>query len=180
MAEVSFDALRRVQLAEKNYASLSSLDSGFFKSYRLFLIEQRAGLHKNFSLEAATAYESARKVFSDVVQRREQKILLKALHDFHGESVSSQGLSAEEAALYASFISLFKQYEDGLLSDFGSPSGVERNSPGENTVTVRMLADLPQFVGISGIIGPFSASQQAALPAEDARLLVERGVAKEI
>lgn len=174
--EVSFDALRKIQLQERNYAALVPLEEDFFDAYRSHVEAQRKSLHESFSLDAASAYEGTRKLLSEVVSRRQQKIFLKALRDFHSGTVSGSGLAKEEKELYNSLVKLLGSYGSKLFGSFAAENAAETAS---DVVKVQLLAEVPQFVGISGLIGPFGANQIASLPKEDAKLLVSQGVAQE-
>lgn len=175
--EVSFDALRKIQLQERNYAALVPLEEDFFDAYRNHVEEQRKSLHENFSLDAASAYEGTRKLLSEVVTRRQQKIFLKALRDFHAGTVSGSGLAREEKDLYNSLIKLLGSYGSKLFGSFAAETTIEK--PADTLMKVQLLSEVPQFVGITGLIGPFGANQIATLPKEDAKLLVAQGVAQE-
>lgn len=178
MVEVSFDALRKIQLQERNYAALVPLEEDFFDAYRNHVEQQRKSLHESFSLDAASAYEGTRKLLSEVVSRRQQKIFLKALRDFHAGTVSGSGLAKEEKDLYNSLIKLLGGYESKLFESFAAEKTVVEK-PADCFMKVQLLSEVPQFVGVSGLIGPFGANQVASLPKEDAKLLVSQGVAQE-
>ena len=174
LSEVGFEELRRVQLLEKNQPALSAVPADFFDSVKNFLEKQRELLQRDFSVEAAAAYQNAQKLLREISRRREKKIFLKALTDFQANSVSGEGLAREEKQLYNSLTQIISEYESSFAPK--TASSAEKAEGG--FVEVRLLADLPEFVGSSGQIGPFSASQVAKLPKQDALLLVEQGVAE--
>lgn len=176
MAEASFEALRKVQLHEKNYPSLAPLEQDFFEKYRVLLLQQRERLRADFSLEAASLLEGIQRLLNEVMRMREQKIFLKALRDFHAGTVSGDGLAAEERETYSALVKMLSEYGQKLLGD----AGASKPAAKPDAVVVRILADLPAFVGASGQLGPFAAGNRASLAREDARLLVEQGVAQEV
>lgn len=184
MVEVSFEGLRKVQLQERNYASLVNIEDEFYTAYSDFLSLQRKQLSDKFSFEGAMTFESTRKLLGDVVRRRQQKILLKAIRDFQGGEVSSIGLSKEEKTLYTSVIKLLAEYDLQV-----NPAKVESPAPQTPTSSapqapeakkqaVKLLADVPEFVGVRDTVGPFSSQQVAELDPEDAKLLIEQGMAQ--
>jgi DNA replication initiation complex subunit (GINS family) len=172
LTEASFDALRKVQLHEKSYAALSQVDEDFFEKYRLLLHKLRERLRSDFSLEAATAFEETRKLLTEVMRKREQKLFLKALRDFHSGDVDSNGLAREEKEVYLAAVKLLSTYEQNQL-------GSQPSEKKEALIEVKFLSDVPAFIGSSSQLGPFAAKQTARLPAEDARLLIEQGMAQE-
>ncbi len=181
--EVSFDSIRRVHLAEKSSPTLTKVDEEFYAIYRAHVGKLKEQLSTHFSLEAATAYESTRKLIFDVSRRRQQKIFFKALHDFQAGEISSDGLAREEKELYTSLIKLLSGYELQLAGNHvhpPAPASATASPPtiASDTVTVRILADLPQFVGASGPVGPFTAQSTANVSKQDAQLLAEQGVAQ--
>lgn len=175
MAEASFEALRKVQLHEKHNAQLTELEEDFFECYRILLHQMRDRVRKDFSIEAASALEGMQRLLGEVMRRREQKIFLKALRDFHAGEVNSSGLAREEKEVYNSIVNLLAEYEARQLGSV-MPAAQEEKS---DLVSVLLLADLPAFVGSRGQLGPFSAKQKTQLPREDARLLIEKGMAQE-
>ncbi len=178
MPETSYEALRKVQLHEKNYAALSPLEDDFYGRYRVLLLQLRERLRASFSIDAASALEGTQRMLADVVRRREQKIFLKALRDFHAGTVDSTGLAAEEKEVYNSVTRMLGEYEERQVGGLASsPAAAKDEKPA--FVSLTFLVDLPAFVGISGTIGPFSANQKASLSRDDARLLVDQGVAQE-
>jgi DNA replication initiation complex subunit (GINS family) len=174
MTEASFEALRKVQLQEKHESQLAELEEDFFEKYRSLIELQRERLRKDFSLEAATSFENLRRLLAEVTRKREQKLFLKALRDFHAGEVSGEGLAREERELYNSLVRLLSEYEARAMQQSSASAAKEVDK------RVRFSSDVPAFVGASGAkIGPFAAGQVAPLPATDAKLLLEQGVVSE-
>lgn len=176
MVEVGFEDLRKVQLHEKNQPSLYSLHDDFFKAFKEFLEKQRERLERDFSVESASAYQNSQKMLREISRRREKKIFLKALNDFQAGQVDSQGLAAEEKELYTSLLKIISEYE-AVFSPPKAPKSVAGRE--DDLVEIRILAELPAFVGSKSQLGPFTASQTVRLPREDAKLLIEQGIAQE-
>ena len=176
MTEASFEALRKVQLQEKHESAISALDDDFFVKYRSLIDAQRDRLRKDFSLDAATSLENLRRLLSEVARKREQKLFLKALRDFHAGQVGGEGLSREERELYNSLIRLLSEYEAAVIKAEQSASPQAQKAERK----VRFTTDVPAFVGSSGAsLGPFASGSVASLPADDAELLIEQGVVSE-
>jgi len=175
MVEVGFESLRKIQLQERNYAALVNLDEDFYTAYSDYVALQQKQLSDKFSFDSAMTFEGTRKLLSDLMRRRQQKILLKAIRDFQGGEVSSTGLAKEEKELYTSVIRLLSEYEESVNPSKSAKPAPQ--PPARNRVEVRILADVPEFVGVKETVGPFKPEQTALLDAEDAKLLIEQGMA---
>jgi DNA replication initiation complex subunit (GINS family) len=113
--EMTFESLRKVQLLEKTNASLTNLEDDFYSSSIRSLSDKFSTLKQNFSLDEARACENMLKILKDVIERREQKIVLKALRDAKEsrndkDYEATQGLTREEKELYSNILSMIKQH----------------------------------------------------------------------
>jgi len=175
--DASFEDLRRVQLLERNSPGLTQVSSDFYSAYREFLRSQKSRLEADYSSEGAATLKNCEKLLREVFKRRQRKLFIKALSDFQSGAVDSEGLAEEEKGLYTSAVKILVEQESAFDSIFALQRKDKR--AGETLVEVTIVADLPQFVGSAGPLGPFSASQKVRLSARDARTLVEQGVALE-
>lgn len=176
--EISFEALRKVQLEEKRSPSLTLLSDDFYSKYTGLMHQQEGQLRQGFSLEAASVHESTRRVLRDVWERRQQKLALKALQDAKGGQTNAQGLATEEQHLYNALYTLFVQGENVFAQRGVGPELTEPAKEILASMLVRVLTDLPAFVGPDGQShGPFRADQVVELPSEVATLLQRRGAA---
>lgn len=176
MIELSFEGLRKIALSEKQSSFLTKLDEGFYSNYQEYLSSQEKSLEKNFSLDSVTVLENSRRVLKDIIKRREQKIFLKALNDYYSSSVDSLGLAAQEKDLYSSIISLLVEHDS--KTSFSNNSAAAKPAQKDKVIKLKILVNLPQFVGETQTIGPFKENQLVELPAIDAELLLARDVAQ--
>ncbi|MCX6767823.1 MAG: hypothetical protein NTY90_03800 [Candidatus Micrarchaeota archaeon] len=181
--ELSFEALRRIQLQEKHNATLTIVDDVFYDAYASFLSQQADRLRQNFSLDEVRVYENTQKILHEIIEKRQQKILLKAFRDLRTGEVTSEGLAKQERELYIELLKLLQSHEAALNSAFaGEKSMQEKTAEKEkDAVTVKILVDLPAFVWTdSQQVGPFSASQVVELRREEAELLIKRNAAEAV
>ena len=177
--ELSYEALRRIQLQEKHNATLTVVDEGFYESYSSFLSQQAEKLHQAFSLDEVKVYENTQKILREIIEKRQQKILLKALRDLKTGEVTSEGLARQERELYIELLRLLQSHEAALNASFAGEKNAQEKPEEKQTVCVRMLMDLPAFVGAdSQPVGPFSAAQVVELRREEAELLMKRNAAE--
>lgn len=176
--ELGYDALRKVQIQERNYSSLSKVEDDFFDKYNAYSRELRSRLEKSFSIEAAKALENTERVLRDVFEQRKQKIFFKALRDVKNESIDSTGLARQEKQLYTSIITLLKSFDSVLFQPERQETTQMPAKP--NSVEVEMLVDLPEIASVdSGSpIGPFKKGQKAEMSERQASLLAKRGAAR--
>ena len=210
-----FEKVRRIQLSERGHAGLSLIDPELYAQLRarLSLLEQNPDAK---TPEEARECRNIRRVASDVIARRRQKIVAKAQRDLANNQISSESLTREEREFYLSFIALLKNL-DAAIETGGSakianetenetqktagleektklqnsagdlkagPTEAKREKTGDKTETakkkmkVKFLRDVPEFLS-SGLesLGPFSKSEVAEIPAEDARILLSRNLA---
>jgi DNA replication initiation complex subunit (GINS family) len=180
--EVSYEALRRVQLEEKRSPGLTPLGEDFYERYAAHLRDQQGRLHQDFNLDAASAYESMRRVLRDVWERRQHKIAVKALLDARAREPRAEGLAREEQRLYNALHTLYSQGDASFLNGMGpaaEPEPAPAEAKGPDRARVRLLADLPAFEGPDGAShGPFRADEEIDLPPAVAALLEKRGAAR--
>ncbi len=185
MSEISYEALRKVQLQERNFGALSSLDEEFYERYNLWLAEQKRLLQSEFRIETLKAYENAKKIIEEISEKREQKIVLKALKDLRSNSIDSSGLSKEEKTFYLKLLATAKDFEETVVQfkekkpELKAEERKEMAKLGEKLLSIRMLVSISKFVAPDGnTYGPFEPAQIVSMEKEVAELLVKKGAAK--
>ncbi len=178
--EVSFEAVRKVQLQERNYSSLSKLDDDFYDKYLSFIKDLRCRLESGFSLEGAKAFENSDRVLKDIFEQRKHKIFFKAFRDMKNNSVDSNGLARQEKELYTSLITLLTSFNSALSTESRGAVPVGPAVPvvsQPKKILVEFLVDLPQIAGVDSntTIGPFLKGQEAELSERQASLLSKKG-----
>ena len=178
--ELSFEALRRIQLQEKHNATLTVVDDSFYEAYAGYLSDQAARLKQAFSLDEVRVYENTHKILKEIIEKRQQKILLKAFRDFKTGEVTSEGLAKQERELYIELLRLLQAHEATLNAAFAVEKAAEQKPAADNgLVSVKILVDLPAFVSAdSQPVGPFTASQVVEIRKEEAELLIKRNAAE--
>ena len=187
MVELSFEALRKIQVQERTFGALSTLDGDFYSQYSGWVAQQKKTLQESFSIEALKTYENSKKVITEIGAKREQKILLKALKDLRGGLVGTEGLSSEEKTMYLQVISSLKAFERAMHAE--EPAQLEEEvarmireevqRPKLEATRVILLQDLSQFVAPDGTtLGPFKANDVVEMHREIADILVKRNAAK--
>lgn len=202
--ELSFDELRKVLTAEKLDVALQPLGSGFYDEYATLLTAQRAELQTNFSHDANTRYQNNLKIFKELAERRESKIVMKALRDAKTGNVNSEGLCPHESSLYSSVLRNCLNAQEsfeGIAAGKPQPNASQPASVGDAVVAVstvangangsaaavavvsrrvHVLVDVPEFVTANGAtIGPLKTGDVVDLEGDSAALLIRRQAVRE-
>jgi DNA replication factor GINS len=155
----------KVVKEQRASGKLTKLPENFFEDVRLYLSKKaEAGGEKEV--------QSARSMLRELRERRESKILECALF-FAREGIIPGTMVPEERRLFDIIVKNVQEFQrvmDKLIE--GGP---------EKKKLVALLEDVPELVGVNAKpYGPFKKGDVATLPEENADLLIQRKVAKEI
>lgn len=166
---LTYETIRKIVSDEKMNTKLSELPDNFFRQVRTYL-EKKAEINKD--KEDRWELDSAMRVLQDLLEIRERKLLTLALY-YVRSGVTPENMTLEENELFNSLVMNIKEFQAKRKSIM---SGEE-----EKKKLIAMLSDLPEFIGKDmKNYGPFVRGDVATLPEENARLLIEKGIAKEI
>jgi DNA replication factor GINS len=176
-----YDAWKR----EKENHELQPLDKAFYVRLSQYLKGQREELQMldEKTLKAhliSEENERIKKLLSDLIHSRYRKIFNKVLE---GKTIPTDILASEEEVSYSGIASTWKHVED-VLKDVlrgRTPKGKGVQLVEEpKRILVRFLQAIPAIIGPDmKAYGPFKEEDVASLPAENAEILITRGVAKE-
>ncbi len=177
--EQLFDTLRR----EKSRDELQVLPRGFYAEAAAFLAEKRQAAADQgllSSQKAGIEFQNASRILRELYDRRERKVLTLAMHKTRTESaiIDREALLEEEQELFDAVVSTLQQARHAILVKGGRPApSVHQEPPAvPEIVKVRFSAAVPKFVGKDlSVYGPFEEGQEAALPANIARILIDKG-----
>lgn len=228
MAEIiTYETIRAAHRAEKE-EKLQRLPSGFFSAVRRWIEHKSSRRDTQSMLEV----EATKKILEELVNRREKKIVLAALHTVRGD-IPPDGLTSEEQKFFDQIVFSLKNFKDEIQQQMWSydrfveekieearklveevksspqivekveaekdipissthvseitsekldaqpPAAPEPTKPAVELKKIKLLMDLPQFVGADlNYYGPFANGQLAEVPPEVAGLLSMRGVAE--
>ena len=166
---ITYETLRNLEHDERTSAKLAKLPLNFLGEVRDY-IESKEKLAR----EMGDKYEiqTAVQRFKNIVEIRERKIVNFTL-SFIRSGVIPENMLPEESELFNSIVSSLESFEEKRRNALKA----ERT----RFQSVAFLQPLPQFVGIDmGYYGPYSSGDIATVPEENARVLVEKGVAEAI
>lgn len=196
--ETLFDLVRR----EKNRDELQKLDPSFLADAEAYLTEKRAiasGPNESFFSDderqkTLLQLSNSGKLLRELYERREKKILSMALIKARTAQalIDTSAMLKPEQELFSKLVEMLAQQRSAELEPLLNIGGLSSRAPpaaepqplksaDQPSVSVEFLADVPKFVGKSlEIYGPFTPGQRAMLPGEIARILIEKGRAKEV
>jgi len=188
---MNYEDLRRFQRMERNSSRLGELPRGFYDELCQLLLSQKVKC-KEGQAEETKVFENMIKTARDVFDRREQKILTKAMRFARTNETEKDVITDEEKTLFEKLsedLKKSRQDFEMLLIGNGKARNLEKiqnindipvinnGQTGEdlNIVMVRILKKVPKFVsGDLKEYGPFEANSIVKLPRKEADLLSNR------
>ena len=174
---LNYTKLRNIEHKEKASAFLTSLDASFYKEAARHIkqLEERLEEEKRKNPASkkvaliADEIRNTKRIWESIFERREKKIELAALAAARGGKAVPENLTREEKVFYDSLVHLMEDYRKKIFEQ-----------EEKDFMIVRILEDLPSFVG-SDLKKYFLKKEDViSLPAEIADVLIKRKVATEV
>ena len=119
---------------------------------------------------------NVKRMIRELIQTRYEKLVSKTTK---GETLLSDVLTAEEEKLYGGVSPFTEAYQGFIRSILHGNLPKEGAGTKHKRAVLRFLKDVPAIIGSDmKTYGPFQAEDVAALPVENAKILVKRGVAE--
>ena len=174
---LSYADLRNIEQKEKSSSSLTEIGSDFYQHALAHIkeLENRAEEEaaKNPSgkktMLLAEELRNTKRIWENILERREKKIVLAALSMMRGGTHRLNSLSREETIFYESIETALKVHREYIMK-----------SQKKETTTIRMLKDVPQFVGTDLKKYTLKKEDVLSLPTDVATVLIQRKAAEEI
>lgn len=204
---ITFDYIREAYIAEKNENKLSNLPKDFFKKADNYFKIKEEILKNSQDEKVRYELKNAKKMVDEIILIRLKKIVEAVFIFLKTGNIPSNMLKAEETFFFE-IIELVKSLKKNLFfsgekneelennkKDFFSSSDssntnlnlnvdnkqtniYSENQKNINLVSIKILVDLPKFVGPDGnYYGPFGENEIIELEEEIAKFLVEGGFA---
>lgn len=195
---MNYDDLRRYQRMERASPKAAELPENYDSELFSLISSQKQSYGGSGSTSDLKMLENIFKIARDIYERREQKIIMRALADSRTNANDTQNLLQEEQDMYAQIKQALKEkraYFDEILSGkkpkdskkdsnildekFGSEIHPETENQAEdlNTVLVRIIKKVPKFVSADmSEYGPYDANELVNLPKKEAEILSKRGI----
>jgi DNA replication initiation complex subunit (GINS family) len=192
---MDYETLRKYQRIERGSSSLSEISPTFYTDLVALIREYSEKYERGRSSEDAKTLDNIKKVALDVFERREQKIIMKALRCSHNKEMKENNVVETEKSLLESLLKSLRENREGfeqiLAGERVTPAvdaadvleekieAINGGSQDLNMVLVRILKNIPKFVSSDMTeLGPFEANEIKRLPEKEAALLSEKKFAE--
>ena len=164
---LTYETLRKILQEEKTANKLVSLPVDFFGEVKSYL-EKKSKIM--VGKEDAWELDSAKRTLQDLLDVRERKILALALSNVRS-GIDPGDLMPEERELFENIAQ--------SIMDFQAKRKAALEGEQEKTLIVAMLEQVPEFIGTNlKAYGPFKKGDVASVPEDNAKLLIEKNLAR--
>ncbi len=175
---------------ERKTAELQHLDKNFYPQVGAYLAElaqELSRIEDPFSVEAQILQDTLkgeRNSVNKLMDQRVKKIIRRALRSARSDSRERafQGMTGEEEEIYRNLLFAIADGREAILSHVAR---TERPLTGKKDISreyeiVRLLDNVPMFIGVDGKNYQLARDDVAALPAVHARNLRNKNLAAEV
>lgn len=181
---LSYDELKRMQNAEKAQPTLTAPPDNYWAA-----ITETASLLRNkasrASINEMREYENAIKILRDIYERREQKIVLRALRSVRNSETDETHMVPQESQLYNELLAALRSSRtaynaalEGTKAEAMAPAPPSEPAPSPQALKearLKVLVDMPKFIGSDMTArGPFAKGEVITLPDAEATILISR------
>ena len=181
MDELSYQKLRSIEQMERQSPNLVNIGPNFYtKAFQYIqnlekrLEEERL---KNPSsrkvIVIADELRNTKRVWENIIERREKKIIQAALSAVRGGSSPPSSLTNQEKKFYEKIVALLIENRKAIFE------GKEKDVV-EKGVIIRILEDIPHFVGRDMKRYSLKKEDVLTLPKDMADILIKRGAAEKV
>ena len=176
---MSFGYIRETQRKEKNSSRLSEVEPSFYKELAAHIKESTAACKANGN--GFRELENTVKLAREVFEKREQKLVMKALRSVRTKEYDEERMTPEEKALFKALVEAIqtnrRAFDSVMLGDynFSMPKDTLIKENGNKIVLARVRREIPAFVGSdTKEYGPYKVGDVVKLPRVEAVLLSKR------
>ena len=174
---LNYSKLRNIEQREKASPFLTDVGPDFYKQAAKHIkeLEERVDEEKlrNPSSKKlvllSDELRNTKRIWESIFERREKKIVIAALSAVRGGKTAPENLTREEKILYDGLVELFKEHRKRIFE-----------SHEKEFIIVRILKDIPQFVGNDMKKYSLKKEDVISLPSDTAKILIQRNAAEEI
>ncbi|MEM5829598.1 MAG: hypothetical protein QW040_02770 [Candidatus Aenigmatarchaeota archaeon] len=173
---ITFELIRKIQREEERSPKLSKLPENFYQNVKNYLQQKKKILEKMEDRKASIEIKNIERLVEDIFNRRERKIVTQAINSARVGLVV-ENLTDEEKEFFEKVRDLVKNRREKILKELLEKEEEEK----ESVSMVVFRQAVPEFIGTDmKTYGPFEKGDMAKLPEENARVLIEKGLAEEL
>ena len=185
MGKLTYEELRKIEQLERSTPDLVKLDSDFYRHLRDHIekleeklqLEQKTNSGSRKSMLLINEIKNTKRLTEGIYERREKKIVQGALATARGGTPHLKYLTQLEKQFYENLLDTLREGRRIIIEE----KNKNKNDKMDDTcIIVRILKDIPQFVGHNMKKYTLKEEDVATLPLDIAKILIERGVAEKI
>ncbi|UCD13866.1 MAG: hypothetical protein JSW60_00165 [Thermoplasmatales archaeon] len=191
--EISYKGLRRIQQLEKTSPLFTKIDVNFYHKLLEYLKNLEEGIEREKSPENIKLFndeiQNTKKIAFSIYELREKKIVQAALSKVRGGKPDLKNVLDIEKKLYDSLVEqiilsrkeILEKKPEEVKKDETKPKTLrERERKTNSNPIIRVLEDMPEFVGTDMKTYSLRKDDVLTLSKEMSEPLVKRGVVKQI
>jgi|GEM_PF-2937961 len=188
MDVLTYDELRMVEREERSSNGLCALSVDFLERFQAYVSDKQRVLNKSdenliakkVKERTKSELQNARNSFKRIFEHRARKVYDQVMIDLRmGVSPDHVNLLPVEADLYEFLrLRLAKHFDSLTKRKFKKEADAQPIK--DNNTLVRFVKELPEFVWGELTLGPFKPEDVANLPNEVVKLLLDKGLIKEV
>jgi len=198
---ITYETFRKFQRYERDNKQLQELPEDFYQSCAEWMKRKEKIYEETKDPMIIKEIENVMTIIKDILDRRERKLLLLAMHSVRGNAVP-QNLLPFEAKHFDIIVEHLREMREGILSQIKGTgeekSGEEKKEEDaaeelkkdeklpkikqlEGFKLVRILEEIPQFLGTDGrSYGPFKPEDLVTLEEKVADLIINKNKAEPV
>lgn len=201
---ITYDKLFEILRSEKNNADLQKLPEHFVNDLVQYLALKNQMLTQGATNDFLSASQqdmtqqqvrNALRIISEILDRREKKIVLMALNKARAKAqvIDTQSMLEKEKDFFSNLVLLLTnhrtdisntilQYKSAKIQHQSTPSvKKEQPQPTDGPVLFKVITAIPAFVGPDmKEYGPYAVGEQVEVGEQVAKILLKRGQIEEI
>ncbi len=185
MGKLTYEELRKIEQLERNTPDLVKLDSDFYRELRGHIesleeklhLEEKTNIGSRKSMLLSNEIKNTKRLTQGIYERREKKIVQGALAAARGGTPHLKNLIQLEKNFYEKLLGTLQEGRRIITEEKHQKKSERMTNP---SVMIRVLQDIPQFVGHNMKKYSLKEEDVVTLPPDIAKILIERGVAEKI
>ncbi|MDI6889056.1 MAG: hypothetical protein QMC78_05165 [Methanocellales archaeon] len=192
---MNLEDMRLIQANERRSQGLQALGRDFYERVRAYINGLEDGKRRADDARVAmidNELQSARRVIDDIFKRRLGKIVKMASTKAFGLNIHPEGATQGEQKIFEQLVSSIQEGKSEILGSILQPKEMEktektskrtessllkRTDIKKESTIVRVLKDIPTFMGTDGRSYQLSEEDVVVLPKANAKALCDRRVA---
>ena len=174
---ITFEYIRKVQREEQYEVKLSKIPDDFYEKTKKYLEQKQKLAKKKGDRLSEMELINIQRILEDVYNRRETKILNKAILAIR-TGIPVENLTKNEEKFFRQLVELLRFHRQKTLNILTKKTKEKKEPKLEK---LKFTQDIPAFMGPDlKKYGPFKLGEEGEIPIENAELMVKTGNAQKV